>query len=92
MKFHLKNIVKGRKTLIIRRTDIYQGNYAITVTLQGKNSYTMNVDGLDTKNRCRNIYLKINEGEISEYNPEVIFDIGGKGRDNSATIWVYQLL
>ena len=52
----------------------------------------MNVDGLDTKNRWRNIYLKINEGEISEYNPEVIFDIGGKGRDNSATIWVYQLL
>ena len=38
------------------------------------------------------IYLKINEGEISEYTPEVIFDIGEKGRDNSATVWVYQLL
>ena len=92
MKFHLKNIVKGRKTLIIRRTDIYQGNYAVTVTLQGKNNFTMNVDGVDTKNRWRNIYLKINEGEITEYTPEVMFDIGEKGRDNSGTIWVYQLL
>lgn len=92
IKFHIKNIVKGRKTLIIRRTDIYQGNYAVTVTLQGKNHYTMNIDGSDTKNRWRNIYLKINEGEITEYTPEVIFDIGEKGRDNSATIWVYQLL
>lgn len=92
MKFHLKNIVKGRKTLIIRRTDIYQGNYSVTVTLQGKNNYTMNVDGVDTKNRWRNIYLKINEGEITEYTPEVMFDIGEKGRDNSGTIWVYQLL
>ena len=92
MKFHLKNIVKGRKTIIIRRTDIYQGNYTVTVTLQGKNNYTMNIDGVDTKNRWRNIYIKINEGEITEYTPEVIFDIGEKGRDNSATVWVYQLL
>lgn len=92
MQFHLKNIVKGRKTLIIRRTDVYQGNYSVNVTIQKNQNYTMNVDGIDTANRWRNIYLKINEGEITEYTPEVVFDIGEKGRDNSASIWVYQLL
>lgn len=92
MKFHLKNIIKGRKTLIIRRTDIYQGNYSVTVLVQGKNKYTMNIDGQDSKNRWRNIYIKINEGEITEYTPEIAFDIGEKGRDNSGSIWIYQVL
>jgi len=35
MKFQLKNIVKGRKTLLIRRTDIHQGNYCVDVLLNG---------------------------------------------------------
>lgn len=92
MKFHLKNIIKGRKTLIVRRTDIYNGNYSINVTLQGKNKYTMNIDSQDSKNRWRNIYVKINEGEITDYTPDVAFNIGEKGRDNSGRIWVYQVL
>lgn len=92
MKFHMKNIIKGRKTLIVRRTDIYQGNYAVEVILQGKNKFTMNIDGQDSKNRWRNIYLKINEGEITEYTPEIEFSIGEKGRDNSGSIWIYQVL
>lgn len=92
MKLHLKNVIKGRKTLIIRRTDIYQGNYSVEVILQGKNKFTMNIDGQDSKNRWRNIFLKINEGEITEYTPEIAFNIGEKGRDNSGTIWIYQVL
>lgn len=92
MKFHLKNIVKGRKTLIVRRTDIYHGNYSVSVVLQNKNKYTMNIDGQDSKNRWRNVYFKINEGEITEYAPEIEFSMGEKGRDNSGTVWVYQVL
>lgn len=92
MKFHLKNIIKGRKTLIVRRTDIYQGNYSIDVIIQGKSKYTMTIDSQDSKNRWRNIYLKINEGEITEYTPDVAFNIGEKGRDNSGSIWIYQVL
>ena len=92
MKFHLKGIVKGRKTLIVRRTDIYQGNYSVEVMIQGKNKYTMNVDGQDSKNRWRNVFLKIEEGEISDYTPEIEFTIGEKGRDNSGTVWIYQIL
>ena len=30
--------------------------------------------------------------QINKYTPELSFDIGGQGRDNSGTIWVYQLL
>lgn len=92
MKFHIKNIVKGRKTLIVRRTDIYQGNYSVEVILQDKNKYKINIDGQDSKNRWRNLYLKINEGDITEYSPEVAFSIGEKGRDNSGSIWIYQVL
>ena len=92
MKFHIKNIVKGRKTLIVRRTDIYQGNYSVEVILQDKNKYKINIDGQDSKNRWRNLYLKINEGDITEYSPEVVFNIGEKGRDNSGSIWIYQVL
>mgnify|MGYP003296257389 CR=1 FL=1 len=92
MKFTLKNIIKGRKTLIVRRTDIYQGNYSVSVILQGKKKYTMNIDGQDSKNRWRNMYVKIGEGDISEYTPDVAFDIGDKGRDNSGSIWIYQVL
>ena len=92
VKFHLKNIVKGRKTLIVRRTDIYAGNYSVDVLIQGKLKHTMNIDGQDSKNRWRNIFMKIDEGEITEYTPEVEFSIGEKGRDNMATIWIYQVL
>jgi len=92
MKFHLKNIVKGRKTLIVRRTDIYLGNYSVEVLIQGKSRFTMNVDGQDSKNRWRNVFLKIEEGEITEYTPEVQFTIGEKGRDNTGSVWIYQVL
>lgn len=92
MKFQLKNIVKGRKTLIVRRTDIHQGNYSVDVKMNDVSCKTLLVDGVDTKNRWRNLYVEFDEGEINEMTPEISFDIGDKGRDNSGTIWVYQLL
>lgn len=92
MKFTLKNIIKGRKTLIIRRTDIHQGNYSVDVKYQGNSVKTLTVDGIDTKNRWRNLYFTFEEGELNEFNPELSLALDGKGRDNAGTIWIYQLL
>jgi hypothetical protein len=92
MKFHLKNIVKGRRTMIIRRTDILKGNYSVDVKLNDKSVKSLVVDGVDTKNRWRNVYVLFDEGEINQCTPELAFDMGSEGRDNSGTIWVYQLL
>jgi len=92
MKFTLKNMVKGRKTLLVRRTDIHQGNYCVEVKLNETEAKTLAIDGTDTKNRWRNLYVLFEEGEIHDYTPEISFDIGSKGRDNSGSIWVYQVL
>lgn len=92
MRFHLKNIVKGRRTIIIRRTDILKGNYSVDVKLNEKSAKSLVVDGTDTKNRWRNVYVIFDEGEINQYTPEISFDMGKEGRDNSGTIWIYQLL
>ena len=57
-----------------------------------KSIKTLLIDGVDTKNRWRNLFIQFDEGEITSYTPELSFDIGEKGRDNSGTIWVYQLM
>lgn len=92
VKFRLKNIIKGRKTLLIRRTDIHQGNYSVEVLMQGADSRTLVVDGVDTKNRWRNLFVSYDEGEIAEQSPVVEFKLGEKGRDNMGTTWIYQVL
>jgi hypothetical protein len=92
MQFQLRNVMKGRKTLIIRRTDIFHGNYSIEVSMEGTDARTMDVDGIDTKNRWRNLFVIYEEGEIKDTNCFVKFSIGESGRDNSGTIWIYQML
>jgi hypothetical protein len=92
MQFHLKNIIKGRKMLIIRRTDIHQGNYSVEVTLEGAQTRILEVDGIDTKQRWRNLFVVYEEGEVKDNSGVIKFSIGEKGRDNSGTIWVYQIL
>ncbi|ERJ94009.1 hypothetical protein [Treponema lecithinolyticum] len=92
VRFQLKNIVKDRKTLIIRRTDVHHGDYSVEVTLADTATRTLAVEGSDTKKRWRNLFVIYEEGEIKEYSPEIQFSIGESGRDNSGTVWVYQLL
>jgi len=92
MQFQLRNVMKGRKTLIIRRTDIFHGNYSIEVSMEGTDARTMDVDGIDTKNRWRNLFVIYEEGEIKDTNCFVKFSIGESGRDNSGTVWIYQML
>jgi len=92
MQFHLRNIIKGRKTLIIRRTDIHQGNYSVEVSMEGAETKMMDVDGVDTRQRWRNLFVIYEEGEIKDNTGIVKFSIGEKGRDNSGSIWIYQML
>jgi hypothetical protein len=88
----LRNIIKGRKTLIIRRTDIHQGNYSVQVHLEGAQPKSIDIDGTDTKNRWRNLFVQYDEGEVNQHSGLIKFSIGEKGRDNSAMIWIYQIL
>jgi hypothetical protein len=92
MQFHLRNIIRGRKTLIIRRTDIYQGNYSIEVSMEGTETRILDVDRLDTRQRWRNLFVVYDEGEIKDNTGIVKFSIGEKGRDNSGSIWIYKML
>jgi 6-pyruvoyl-tetrahydropterin synthase len=92
LQFHLRNIIKGRKTLIIRRTDIFQGNYSVDVTIEGVDAKEMVIDGADTKQRWRNLFVIYDEGEIKDNTGIVKFSIGETGRDNSGSIWIYQML
>jgi len=92
MQFHLRNIIKGRKTLIIRRTDIFQGNYSVDVSMEETEAKTLDVDGVDTRQRWRNLFVIYEEGEIKDNTGIIKFSIGEKGRDNSGSIWIYQML
>ena len=92
MQFQMRNIIKGRKMLIIRRTDIHQGNYSIEVSLEGTQNRVLDVEGVDTKQRWRNLFVIYDEGEVQSNSGTIKFSIGEKGRDNSGTIWIYQIL
>ncbi|MDR1932046.1 MAG: hypothetical protein LBQ57_04385 [Spirochaetales bacterium] len=92
MRLRLRNIIRGRRLLLIRRTDIHQGNYAVKVTLDDTVFRVLNVEGTDTRHRWRNLFVAFGEGEITGSSPVVSFSIGEKGRDNSGTIWAYQVL
>ena len=62
------------------------------IKLSDKSCKTLQIDGVNTKNRWRNLFVLFEEDEIKHYTAEISFDIGEKGRDNSGTIWVYQML
>lgn len=88
-QFNLKNTVKGRKTLIVIRIDALYDNDEIVLSYKGQD-YKSKIDK-DTKNRWRNIVFEIEEGTISEYNPQ-FFIRESKSKQVIGSIFVYQLL
>ena len=89
--FAIKNIIKSRKLLLVRRTDVVNGDYSIDIMLDKKErKRTLTIDTVDSKNRWRNCYVVFEEEEITSYSMPVEFSLGEKGRDNFGTIWVYQ--
>lgn len=89
MEFRLKNIIRGRKTVIIIRTDVNSTNSELKIDYNGK-EYTSKIER-DLKNRWRNSIFEVEEGTIVEYSP--IFHITDlPAKQGIASIWVYQLL
>ncbi|MDR1317593.1 MAG: hypothetical protein LBK13_12045 [Spirochaetales bacterium] len=92
MRLRLRNLIKGRRLLIIRRTDIYRGSYSVELTLDGKVLRVLSVDTADTRRRWRNLFAVFEETDIGANSCELNFSIGEKGRDNSGSLWAYQVL
>ncbi|WP_028973410.1 hypothetical protein [Spirochaeta cellobiosiphila] len=90
--FTIRNIIKNRKLILIRRTDIVRGNYSVDVTLGAQVTKSMTIDGNDSVNRWRNASVQFFEEEVKGYALPVEFTIGDGGRDNFGKIWVYQKL
>lgn len=89
IQFKLRNVIKGRKTLIIMRCDVGGKNNELELSYQGR-SFKSKIEK-DTKNRWRNIIFEIEEGIIIDYSPKFIL----KDTENKlsvGTIFVYQLL
>ena len=92
MRFRLRNIIKGRKLLLIRRTDIHQGPYSVRVSLDSGPPRILDTPGTDTRHRWRNLFIIFEDAEVLGSSCIVEFHIGEKGRDNSGTIYAYQVL
>ncbi len=91
VRFNIKNIIKKRELLIIRRSDIIHGNYRVKVDI-GSTSKTLNVDTPDSRHRWRNLSVKFHEDYIDKYSLSVTFSMEDEGRDNFGRIWIYQKL
>ncbi|MCR5189602.1 MAG: hypothetical protein K6C97_11775 [Treponema sp.] len=87
--FSLKNVVKGRRTLIVIRVDKKNAEEEMTLVYNNK-SYKAKVNRSNEKNRWTNVVFEIEEGDIVEYSPK--FTIKGSYIQNFASIYVYQLL
>lgn len=93
VSFMLRNIIKRRKLVLLRRTDIGAGGYTITVRLdQNSRDRILSIDAPDSRARWRNCVIEFGEEEILRNDPTVEFSIGESGRDNFGKIWVYQSL
>ena len=92
MRFRLRNIIKNRKLLLVRRTDIHRGGYSVKVALSDGPPHVLTVEGSDTRHRWRNLFVAFDEAEVTENSSVARFTLGEKGRDNSGAVWVYQAL
>lgn len=90
IQFEIHNIIKRRKLLIVRRTDIFHGNYLVEIKLNQSVIRSIMVDASDTKDRWRNLSVVFEEEEVEDSRGKMEMSIGDKGRDNFGKIWIYQ--
>jgi len=91
VRFNVKNVIKKREMLIIRRTDVIHSGYPVKVDM-GKNSRILRMDTPDSKHRWRNVSVRFPEDYIDSYSQTVSFSRDDGGQDNFGHIWVYQKL
>ncbi len=89
VRFNVKNIIKKRDLLIIRRTDVIHGNYRVSVDL-GNTKKVLKVDVPDSRHRWRNLSVQFHEDYIDKYSLTVNMTMEDQGRDNFGRIWIYQ--
>ena len=91
VRFNIKNIIKKRELLIVRRSDIIHAGYRVKVGL-GNNSRILKMDTPDSKHRWRNLSVRFHEDLVDSYSLSVSFAMEDQGRDNFGHIWIYQKL
>jgi len=92
ISFRVRNLIKRRDLLMIRRTDIFHGNYSVEVLLNDEPFQQLIIDGTDSRNRWRNLTMVFDEDLIRENNAKITFKMPDNGRDNFGKIWFYQKL
>jgi hypothetical protein len=90
ISFKISNLIIGRKVLLVRRTDIFHGNYKVDVTVGGEKASPFVIDGSDTKCRWRNLPLKLPGKFVKDGSLVISFGREENARDNFGKIWVYQ--
>lgn len=90
VSFTVRNLIKRKELIMIRRTDIFHGNYQVDVFANDESIGQLVVDGYDTKNRWRNLHINIDDYLINDSSLKITFKMGDNGRDNFGKIWFYQ--
>ncbi|MDY6969218.1 MAG: hypothetical protein SVR08_11295 [Spirochaetota bacterium] len=88
--FTIKNLTKERELVMIRRTDVFYGNYKVNVYLDDQEKGQLVIDGADSKNRWRNLYFIFGEDSIIDRSVKITFKMEENGRDNFGKMWFYQ--
>ena len=86
----MNNLIAARKALLIRRTDIFHGNYNVDIMINGEKTKPLVIDGDDTKNNWRNKALNIPGKFIKDNSINVTFSTEMGTRDCFGKIWMYQ--
>ena len=92
VSFDARNLVRRKELLMIRRTDIYHGNYEIKVFIDDTYVQDLIIDGFDTSARWRNLSVVFREDLIKNSTVRISFELSDTGRDNFGTIWLFQRL
>lgn len=90
--FTLNNLIRRRELLMIRRTDIFHGNYSVDVLIDDQFLQELTIDGSDTRYRWRNLFMVVPDKYIKENSAKITFSLKKNGRDNFGMIMFYQLL
>jgi hypothetical protein len=92
VSFKINNLIKRKELVMIRRTDIFHGDYSVDIHLDDNQVQKLLVDGNDTKYRWRNLHVRFHEDLITESSLKLTFKLSESGRDNFGKIWFYQRL
>jgi hypothetical protein len=92
VSFDARNLIRRKELLLIRRSDIYNGDYSVKVFIDDTFVQDLIIDGFDTVNRWRNLSVVFREDLVKSSTVRISFELSDTGRDNFGTIWLFQRL